>query len=133
MLLLMKLLPRVGELARIFLQKMTQNEIVEILNHLRKIKSGEVKLTRKAKSIVKMVQRVLDGISDECKTNLTLKRLEPHLLELFEGNTSLSYNYELNGFDLSKYMDCLGKNLNDVQMIFLEIYGSPIEEKLAIL
>ncbi|TMW82338.1 hypothetical protein EJD97_006203, partial [Solanum chilense] len=31
-----------------------------------------------------------------------------------------SYNHELNDSDLSKYMDCVGKNLNDVLMILLQ-------------
>ncbi|PHU13665.1 hypothetical protein BC332_14870 [Capsicum chinense] len=56
-----------------------QNEIEEMLDHLRWIKSGE-----------------------------------SQLLEVIDGNTSLSYNSKLNGSDLSEYMDCLGENLNDV-------------------
>ncbi|XP_055814006.1 putative late blight resistance protein homolog R1A-3 isoform X2 [Solanum dulcamara] len=79
-----------------------------------------VKLTKNVERTVQMLHRVFDGIPDECKTNLNLERLESHLLEFFEGKTSLSYNYELNVFDLSKYMDCLGKNLNDVLMMCLE-------------
>ncbi|KAM3221526.1 hypothetical protein P3L10_020796 [Capsicum annuum] len=54
------------------------------------------------------------GISDECKTKLDLKRLESQLMEVIDGNTSLSYNSELNGSDLSEYIDCLRENLNDV-------------------
>ncbi|KAK4732063.1 hypothetical protein R3W88_025051 [Solanum pinnatisectum] len=127
---------------------MTQNEIEEMLDHLRRINSGGnldsvkinrieklemvlkyhhillpdslVKLTEKAKWIVEMLQWVLDGIPNERKTNLNLRRLESHLLEFFEGKTSFLYNYELNDFDLSKYMDDLGKNLNDVLTILLE-------------
>ncbi|XP_055814002.1 putative late blight resistance protein homolog R1A-3 isoform X2 [Solanum dulcamara] len=79
-----------------------------------------VKLTKNAEGTVQMLLEVFDGIPDECKTNLNLERLESHLLEFFEGNTSLSYNYELSDFDLSEYMDCLGKNLNDVLMMCLE-------------
>nr|ANJ02805.1 R8 resistance protein [Solanum demissum] len=146
---------------------MNENEIEEMLDHLRRIKIegnldffkirriGDldivlrvfrtfikyhvllpdcfVKLTMNAEWTVEMLHRVFDGISDECKTNLNLERLESHLLEFFEGNSSLSYNYELNDFDLSKYMDCLEKILNDVLMMFLEKGRScyPIE-KLAI-
>ncbi|KAG5630630.1 hypothetical protein H5410_002347 [Solanum commersonii] len=36
----MNLIARVGELAGIFQQKMAQNEIEEMLDHLRRIKSG---------------------------------------------------------------------------------------------
>ncbi|KAK6802703.1 hypothetical protein RDI58_000486 [Solanum bulbocastanum] len=139
---------------------MAQNEIEEMLDHLRRIKSegndsvklnrieklemvlkyhhvllpdSLVKLTKKAKWIVKMVRWVFDGIPNECKTNLNLERLESHLLEFFEGKTSLSYNYELNDFDLSKYMDCFGKNLNDVLMFLLErVKSDPPEENLTI-
>ncbi|PHT51950.1 hypothetical protein CQW23_06412 [Capsicum baccatum] len=53
------------------------------------------------------------GIPYECKTNLDLQRLESQLLEVIDGNTSLSYNSELNGSDLSKYMNFLRENLND--------------------
>ncbi|XP_055814001.1 putative late blight resistance protein homolog R1A-3 [Solanum dulcamara] len=150
----MNLIPRVGELAGIFLHKMAENEIEETLDQLRRIKSGGnmgsfyiceitkiemmlrvfttcikyhvllpdslVKLTKNAEGTVQMLLEVFDGIPDECKTNLNLERLQSHLLEFFEGNTSLSYNYELSDFDLSEYMDCLGKNLNDVLMICLE-------------
>ncbi|KAL3329455.1 hypothetical protein AABB24_036509 [Solanum stoloniferum] len=77
----------------------------------------KVKLTENVKW---SLHRVFDGIPDECKTRVNLERLESHLLEFFEGNSSLSYNYESNDFDLSKYMDCLEKILNDVLMMFLE-------------
>ncbi|PHT70302.1 hypothetical protein T459_25406 [Capsicum annuum] len=73
-----------------------------------------VKITKKARRIVKMLCGDFFEIPDECKTNLDLKRLELQLLEVINGNTSISYNFELNGFDLSEYMDCLGENLNDV-------------------
>ncbi|KAF3649072.1 hypothetical protein FXO38_17822 [Capsicum annuum] len=73
-----------------------------------------VKITKKARRIVKMLCGDFVGIPDECKTNFDLKRLESQLLEVIDGNTSLSYNSELNGCDLSEYMDCLGENLNDV-------------------
>ncbi|WMV48550.1 hypothetical protein MTR67_041935 [Solanum verrucosum] len=88
-----------------------------------------VKLTKNAKWTVQMLHRVFDGIP---KTNLNLERLESHLLEFFEGNTSLSYNYELNDFDLSKYMDCLGKILNDVLMCLERGWSFYPEKKLAI-
>ncbi|KAK4737625.1 hypothetical protein R3W88_001322 [Solanum pinnatisectum] len=92
-----------------------------------------VKRTQKCKWIVKRLQWVFDGIPYECKTNLNLERLESHLLEFLKGNTNLSYNYELNDFDLSKYMDCLEKNLNDVLMILLEdVNSEPPEENLEI-
>ncbi|KAH0640705.1 hypothetical protein KY290_037936 [Solanum tuberosum] len=149
--------------------KMVQNEIEEMLDHLRWIKNGGnlssykikrieklevvlrvfrtiieyhhvdllhdslVELTKKAKSTVEMLQRVLDGIPDECKTKLNLERLESHLLKFFQGNTSLSDNNKLNDFDLSKYMDCLGKNLNDVLVMLLEgVRFFPPEENLEI-
>ncbi|KAF3629699.1 hypothetical protein FXO37_28814 [Capsicum annuum] len=72
-----------------------------------------VKLTKKSKRIVKRLCVDFIGIPDEWKTNHDLKRLESQLLEVINGNTSLSYNSELNGSDLSEYMDCLGENLND--------------------
>ncbi|KAK4732964.1 hypothetical protein R3W88_025952 [Solanum pinnatisectum] len=124
---------------------MNENEIEEMLDHLRRIKIGGiwhfdmvlrvfrtfikyhvllpdclVKLTKIAKWTVERLRRVFDGIPDACKTSLNLERLESHLLEFFEGNSSLSYNYDLNDFDLSKYMECLEKILNDVLMMFLE-------------
>ncbi|XP_055813988.1 putative late blight resistance protein homolog R1A-3 [Solanum dulcamara] len=134
---------------------MAETEIEEMLDHLRRIKSGGdldschiekinilemvlrdfrtcikyhhvllpdylVKLTKNAKGTVQMLHWVLYGIPDECKTNLILERLESHLLEFIEGNTSLSYKYELNDFDLSECMDCLGKNLNDVLVMYPE-------------
>ncbi|XP_055813724.1 putative late blight resistance protein homolog R1A-3 isoform X2 [Solanum dulcamara] len=138
---------------------MAENEIEEMLDHLRRIKSGDdldieqieilemvlivfrtyikyqhvllpdflVKLTKYAKWTVQMLDKVFDGIPDECKTNLNLERLESHLLEFFEGNTSLSYNYGLNDFDLSECMDCLGKNLNDVLMCLEEAVSDALE------
>ncbi|KAM3304171.1 hypothetical protein P3S67_015203 [Capsicum chacoense] len=73
-----------------------------------------VKITKKARRIVKMLYGDFVRIPDECKTNLDMKRLESQLLEVIDGNTSLSYNSELNGFDLLEYIDFLGENLNDV-------------------
>ncbi|XP_049364223.1 putative late blight resistance protein homolog R1A-3 [Solanum verrucosum] len=134
---------------------MAQNEIEEMLDHLRRIKSegnlsrvkiGKIeilemvlrvfrtfvkyhhvllpdpldKLIENAKWTVNMLQWALSRIPKERKTNLNLERLESHLLKIFEGTTCLSYNYELNDFDLLKYMDCLEKNLNDVLMMCLE-------------
>ncbi|PHU00089.1 hypothetical protein BC332_29876 [Capsicum chinense] len=90
-----------------------QNEIEEILDHLIRIKSG-VKITKKARRLVKMLCGDFVRILDECKTNLDLKRMESHLLVVIDGNTSLSYNSKLNGYDLSEYMDFLRENLNDV-------------------
>ncbi|PHT58952.1 hypothetical protein CQW23_01315 [Capsicum baccatum] len=139
-----------------------QNEIEEMLDHLRRIKSGAdldsfkidqieklkmdlrllrtfvknshflwsnsiVKITKKARRIVKMLCGDFVGIPDECKTNLDLKRLESQLLKVIDGNTSLSYNSELNGSDLSKYMDCLGENLNDVLLRHRESNRSYLE------
>jgi len=73
-----------------------------------------VKIAKKAQLIDEMLQSVFD----ECKTNLNVERLVSQLLEFIEGNTSLRYNFELNHSHLSEYMDCLDKNLNDVQMFF---------------
>nr|7X8U_A Chain A, Tospovirus resistance protein B [Solanum lycopersicum] len=135
---------------------MAENEIEEMLEHLRRIKSGGdldwldilrieelemvlrvfrtftkyndvllpdslVELTKRAKLIGEILHRLFGRIPHKCKTNLNLERLESHLLEFFQGNTaSLSHNYELNNFDLSKYMDCLENFLNDVLMMFLQ-------------
>nr|ASM58523.1 NB-LRR tospovirus immune receptor [Solanum huaylasense] len=135
---------------------MAENEIEEMLEHLRRIKSGGdldwldilrieelemvlrvfrtftkyhdvllpdslVELTKRAKLTGEILHRVLGRIPHKCKTNLNLERLESHLLEFFQGNTaSLSHNYELNDFDLSKYMDCLENFLNDLLMMFLQ-------------
>ncbi|KAF3673459.1 putative late blight resistance protein -like protein R1B-14 isoform 2 [Capsicum annuum] len=141
---------------------MAQNEIEEMLDHLRRIKSGgdlfsfkidqieklemdlrllrtfvkyhhvlspdsKVILTKTANMIVKMRHRDFIGIPDECKTNLDLEGLESQLLELIDGNTSLSYNSELNGSDLSEYMDCLGENLNDVLKCHRELNRPNLE------
>ncbi|KAM3202263.1 hypothetical protein P3L10_029887 [Capsicum annuum] len=73
-----------------------------------------VKNTKKARRIVKMLCGDFVGILEECKTNLDLKRLESQLLEVIDGNTSLSYNSELNDSDISEYMDCLRENPNGV-------------------
>ncbi|KAM3249934.1 hypothetical protein P3L10_011704 [Capsicum annuum] len=73
-----------------------------------------VKITKKARRIVKMLHSVYDGIPDEFKTNLNVERLESHLLEFIDGDTSLRHNYVLNVSDLLEYMDCLDKNLNDI-------------------
>nr|ANJ02819.1 RGA_1.2 [Solanum demissum] len=145
-----------------FQEKMAENEIEEMLDHLRRIKSGGnldsvkideierlemalrvlrtfikyhhvlfrdsiVKHKKNAKLTMAMLRRVLDGIPDECKTNLNLERLESHLLEFLEREAILNNDYELNDFDLSKYMDCLGKNLNDVLMISLEMVRFGLE------
>ncbi|XP_049388627.1 putative late blight resistance protein homolog R1A-3 [Solanum stenotomum] len=143
---------------------MAENEIEEMLDHLRRIKSGGnldsvkideierlemalkflrtfikyhhvlfrdsiVKHKRNAKLTMAKLHRVLDGIPDECKTNLNLERLESHLLEFLERNTILSYNYELNDFDMSECMDCVGKNLNDVLLFCLECVRSDHPEE----
>ncbi|XP_018631865.1 putative late blight resistance protein homolog R1B-11 [Nicotiana tomentosiformis] len=79
-----------------------------------------VKIAKKAQLIDEMLQSVFGGNPDECKTNLNVERIVSQLLEFIEGNTSLRYNFELNHSHLSEYMDCLDKNLNDVQM-FLEL------------
>nr|ANJ02816.1 RGA 3.2 [Solanum demissum] len=98
---------------------------------------SSVKLTKNAKSIVRMLRRVFQGTSyikvDKCSYELVRERQVPHLLEFFEGNTNISYNYELNDFDLSECMDCLGKNLNDMIMMFLErVRFDPPEKNPAI-
>uniref|UniRef100_M1AV53 Tospovirus resistance protein B n=2 Tax=Solanum tuberosum TaxID=4113 RepID=M1AV53_SOLTU len=82
-----------------------------------------VKPTKIAKLIVKMLHRVFDGIPYECKTNLDQERLVAQLLNFIdEGNSSLRYNYEfMNDSYLSDYMDCLGKNLNDVLIMCLKL------------
>ncbi|WMV48530.1 hypothetical protein MTR67_041915 [Solanum verrucosum] len=142
-----KMYPQKG----VFLKKMVQNEIEEMLDHLRRIKSNLssiqiekaerlervlrflrtitkyhhvfpdslVILTKKAKLTVRVLGQIYDKIPKKCKTYLNLKRLVLHLLEIFEGNTSLSCNSELNDYDLSELMDCLGKNLNDILMLLL--------------
>ncbi|KAH0634504.1 hypothetical protein KY284_037290 [Solanum tuberosum] len=143
---------------------MAENEIEEMLDHLRRIKSGGnldsdkidhikrlemalrvlrtfikyhhvlfrdslVKHKKNAKLTMAMLHQVLEGIPDECKTNLDLERLESHLLEFLECDTILSNNYELNDLDLSECMDCLGKNLNDVLIFCLErVRSDPPEE-----
>ncbi|KAH0638210.1 hypothetical protein KY285_037905 [Solanum tuberosum] len=111
---------------------MNENEIEEMLDHLRRIKiEGNldffkircierldivlrvfrtfikyhvllpdcfVELTMKAEWTVEMLRQVFDGISDECKTNLNLERLESHLLEFFE---------EINGNVNYEKLECL--------------------------
>uniref|UniRef100_M1D2Z2 Tospovirus resistance protein C n=1 Tax=Solanum tuberosum TaxID=4113 RepID=M1D2Z2_SOLTU len=140
---------------------MAQNEIEEMLDHLRRIKSGGNLDSAKIDQIkeLEMVLRILRTfiiyhrvhfrdslvkhtnnakltmamLPDQCKTNLNLERLESHLLEFLERNTILSDNYELNSFDLSDYMNWLEKNLNDVLMILSEGDRSdPPEENLEI-
>ncbi|KAH0633842.1 hypothetical protein KY289_036809 [Solanum tuberosum] len=123
---------------------MAQNEIEEMLDHLRRIKSGGnldsvkinrieklemvlkyhhvllpdslVKLTEKAKWIVEMLQWVLDGIPDECKTNLNLRRLESYLLEFIE---------EINGYVNHEKMECLETRIqfmaNNVGQLYLAV------------
>ncbi|MCD9560040.1 hypothetical protein HAX54_018469 [Datura stramonium] len=140
---------------------MAQNDIDDVLDHLRRIKTGGdlnilkinriqtlevvlgffrtfikyydvllpdclVKLTTNAKLSVKLLHRVFDGIPDECKN---VERLVSQLLKFIECIPSVRYNYELNYSDLSEYMDCLGKNLNDVRMC-LELDGSTDEKNL---
>ncbi|XP_015160661.1 uncharacterized protein [Solanum tuberosum] len=147
---------------------MAENGIEEMLDHLRRIKSGGnltsfkidqiqkfemwlrvlrtfikyhhvlfrdslFKHTKNAKLTMEMLHRVLDEITDQCKTNPNLERLESHLLEFLKCNTILSYNYELNDLDLSKYMDFLEKNLTDLVMISLEeVRSYPAEQNLEI-
>ncbi|KAG5588695.1 hypothetical protein H5410_049129 [Solanum commersonii] len=107
---------------------MAQNEIKEILDHLRRIKSGgnldSIKIAqievleivvmyhnfllpdsrdiiiKKAKWIVKMLRWVLDRIPvpDECKTNLNLGRLFSHLFKFLE---------EINGYINHEKLECL--------------------------
>ncbi|KAJ8547030.1 hypothetical protein K7X08_010616 [Anisodus acutangulus] len=132
-------------------EKMAQNDIDNVLDHLTRIKNGGhlvryeidrietlemdlrflrnlrtflkyhlailpdflVKITKKAKLIVKMLQSVFDGIPDECKTNLNVEKLASHLLEFIQDNTSSRFNYELDDSYLSDYMSYLDTNLND--------------------
>ena len=146
---------------------MAENEIEEMLDHLRRIKSGGnldsakiyqikefemvlriwrtfikyhhvlicgslvQKYTNNVILTMAMLSHVLHGIPDECiTTNLEL-RFELYLLEFLERITILSYNHELNDFDLSKYMDCVGKNLNDVLMMLGEkVRTDPRKENL---
>ncbi|KAM3327392.1 hypothetical protein P3S67_002518 [Capsicum chacoense] len=89
--------------------------IISKYNHFL-LPNSIVKITKKARRIVKMLHSVYDGIPDEFKTNLNLERLESHLLEFIDGDTSFRHNYVLNVSDLLEYMDCLDKNLNDVRM-----------------
>ncbi|KAM3249937.1 hypothetical protein P3L10_011707 [Capsicum annuum] len=121
---------------------MDQNEIEEMLDHLGRIKIGgdldsfkidqieklemdlrllrtfikyhhvpdyTVILTKTATMMVEMLRWDFVGIP-----NLNLEKLESPLLAFTKGDTSLSYNSEFNGSDLSEYMDCLRENLNDV-------------------
>ncbi|PHT51935.1 hypothetical protein CQW23_06397 [Capsicum baccatum] len=83
-----------------------QNEIEEMLDHVRRINSGGDLDSFKIDQIERheMDLRLLR----------TFVKLESQLLEVIDGNTSLSYNSELNGSDLLKYMDFLRENLNDV-------------------
>ncbi|WMV48514.1 hypothetical protein MTR67_041899 [Solanum verrucosum] len=147
---------------------MAENEIEEMLNHLRRIKSGGnldsvkidqitdlemalrvlktfikfhhvllcdsiVKHKKNAKLTMAILHQELEGIPDECKTNLNQERLETHLLEFLERDTILNNNYELNNLDLSECMDCLGKNLNDVIILSLEwVRSDPPEENLEV-
>ncbi|KAK6783602.1 hypothetical protein RDI58_017056 [Solanum bulbocastanum] len=55
---------------------------------------------------------MLHIVFGECESNFNLERLESELLE-----SILRYNYDqLKDSYLTKYMDCLSKNLNDVLM-----------------
>ncbi|KAF3642972.1 hypothetical protein FXO38_20829 [Capsicum annuum] len=116
-----------------------QNEIEEILDHLRRIKSGGdldsfkidqieklkmdlkllrtfvkysyflwsnsvVKITKKARRIVKMLCGDFIGIPDECKTNLDLKRLESQLLKVIDVDAAES---EDDIFNKPPYLLCL--------------------------
>ncbi|KAM3357264.1 hypothetical protein P3S68_023978 [Capsicum galapagoense] len=124
---------------------MDQNEIEEMLDHLGRIKIGgdldsfkidqieklemdlrllrtfikyhhvpdyTVILTKTANMMVEMLRWDFVGIP-----NLNLEKLESPLLEFTKGDTSLSYNSEFNGSDLSEYMDCLRENLNDLEYL----------------
>ncbi|KAF3637389.1 putative late blight resistance protein -like protein R1B-14 isoform 2 [Capsicum annuum] len=135
---------------------MAQNEIEEMLDQLRRIKSGgdldsfkidqyeklemdlrllrtfikyhhvpdyTVILTKTANMMVEMLRWDFVGIP-----NLNLEKLESPLLEFTKGDTSLSYNSELNGSDLSEYMDRLGENLNDVLKYHREWERSSLEK-----
>ncbi|KAF3630150.1 putative late blight resistance protein -like protein R1B-14 isoform 2 [Capsicum annuum] len=138
------------------MRKMAQNEIEEMLDQLRRIKSGgdldsfkidqyeklemdlrllrtfikyhhvpdyTVILTKTANMMVQMLRWDFVGIP-----NLNLEKLESPLLEFTKGDTSLSYNSELNGSDLSEYMDRLGENLNDVLKYHREWERSSLEK-----
>ncbi|CAN4090764.1 unnamed protein product [Withania somnifera] len=79
-----------------------------------------VKITKIAQLIMEMLRAVFDGIPEECKDNLNLEKVVLKLLEPVEGNTNLRYNYELNDLDLSDYMDCIDKYLDDYLMMCLK-------------
>ncbi|KAF3650464.1 hypothetical protein T459_08826 [Capsicum annuum] len=100
---------------------MAQNDINDVLDYLRRIKRGDnlnsIKIIDQIETLEPMfieVFKVVNGcVSASPKVELTL-------LEFIQGNTSLRYNYELNDSNLSEYMDCLNKNLNDYLMMCLE-------------
>ncbi|KAM3326131.1 hypothetical protein P3S67_001257 [Capsicum chacoense] len=102
-------------------RKMAQNDINDVLDYLGRIERGDnlnsIKIIDQIETLEPMfieIFKVVNGcVSDSPKVELTL-------LEFIQGNTSLRYNYELNDSNLSEYMDCLDKNLNDYLMMCLE-------------
>ncbi|XP_009803436.1 putative late blight resistance protein homolog R1A-3 isoform X1 [Nicotiana sylvestris] len=127
---------------RNYLHEVAQNDIEDMLDHLRSIKRGgdlnvvkietlemelrflrtfleyhHVLLPDSLVNIAKKVQLVGEMIqsvfADGCKTNLNVERLASHFLKFIEGKTSSRFNYELDDSYLLEYMDYLDKNLND--------------------
>ncbi|KAK4356779.1 hypothetical protein RND71_022389 [Anisodus tanguticus] len=96
--------------------------------HLAILPDFLVKITKKAKLIVKMLQSVFGGIPDECKTNLNVEKLASHLLEFIQDNTSSRFNYELDYSYLSDYMSYLDTNLNDALRYLVNSHPILIEQ-----
>ncbi|KAG5588706.1 hypothetical protein H5410_049140 [Solanum commersonii] len=106
----------------LIIKKMAENEIEEMLDHLiKRIDSGgnlrsvsifQIRELEMALRIFRNFIKYHDVLLSDSLVKLT-KKSQMDCANASPGNTSLSYNYELNDFDLSKYMDCLGKILND--------------------
>ncbi|XP_049347753.1 putative late blight resistance protein homolog R1A-3 [Solanum verrucosum] len=122
---------------------MAQNNIDDVLDHLRMIKSGgylnivdiealemELRFFRTflknhhvlwPDSLVKITKKAklivemlaFGGIPEECRTNIYGERLVSQLWEFIEGSASSMLNYESDDSYLIEYMDYLEKNLND--------------------
>ncbi|MCD9644011.1 hypothetical protein HAX54_031969 [Datura stramonium] len=121
---------------------MTYNDIEDLLDHLKKIKSEgdpnsidideietlEVEL-RFLRTFIKynhvFLPDSLDKIKYKAKLIVEMLRDLPYesktnldveglVSEFVEGNTGLRYNYELNDSYLLEYMDCLSNSLDDI-------------------
>ncbi|KAH0728709.1 hypothetical protein KY290_001635 [Solanum tuberosum] len=122
---------------------MAQNNIDDVLDHLRMIKSGgylnivdiealemELRFFRTflknhhvlwPDSLVKITKKAklivemlaFGGMPEECRTNIYVERLVSQLWEFIEGSASSMLNYESDDSYLIEYMDYLEKNLND--------------------